>query len=549
MTFAPRTRRARLAALLSGLLLLLAWPTAAFGHATPIGSNPSDGQVLTSSPGELTVSFTEPVTLAGNGNAVLDATGEVEPAEFSVRDSVLTIRPDQPLPTGTHVVTWRVVSADSHPVTGGFTFAVGQETPGAIGVPDSEAQRELVVARTVVEALRYAGVLGLAGLVAFWLLVAPRPVRRHEAVERRTRGVARGLALLCVVGSILLIPLTAVWESGADLSSVVAWESWRDGSTSSAGTAALVATLGAVAALWGRTREPVLAAVGIALLIGSLAPVGHTRSYGPWWVVVPADLVHATAGAVWWGGLLGLAIVLAAGSTLRVQDRATTISRFSVLAGVAVVALAVAGAVLYWRVANSLPALWQTGYGRAVLVKTALLVPVVAVAVWNRRVLVRRVSGRDATGAERVLRRTVAFEAVTIAGVLIATGVLVGQTPPPRADTVLEDVPIVQRVELDLAETHRVELVVTPARRGVNAVQVTLTDAAGRVVDLAEPPRLQIALEEGDLGPINRPLTRTAEGHWEGTADLPLPGSWRFLVAARLTRFDEPVVSAEVEIP
>ncbi|MFH7324082.1 copper resistance protein CopC [Aeromicrobium sp. JJY06] len=549
MTFAPRARRARLAAVLSGLLLLLVWPAAAFGHATPIGSNPADGQVLTSSPSELTVSFTEPVTLAGNGNAVLDATGEEEPAEFSVRDSVLTIRPEQPLPTGTHVVTWRVVSADSHPVTGGFTFAVGEATPGAIGVPDSEAQRELVVGRSVVEALRYAGVLGLAGLVAFSLFVVPSSVRRAQDVERRTRAATRRLAALAVIASVLLAPLTAVWESGEELSAVARLDAWRDGLTSSAGVAALLALLGVAAALRGRSREPVLAAVGVALMLSSLAPVGHTRSYGPWWLVVPADLLHVLAGAVWWGGLIGLAIVLASGSTLRVRERAATLSRFSAVAGVSVVGLVAAGIVLYWRVADSFSALWETGYGRSVMIKALLLVPVVAVAAWNRRFVVRRVSGRDAEAGARVLRRTVAFEAVVIAGVLLATGVLVGQTPPPRTDTVVRDVPTVQRAQLELEDSHRVEVVVSPTRRGVNAVQIELTDGAGRVVDLPDPPRLQISLEEGDVGPINRPLTRTGPGHWEGTADLPLPGAWRLLVAVRLTRFDEPVVSTEVLIP
>lgn len=549
MTLSPAARRARLAAVLSGLLLLLVWPATAFGHATPIGSDPADGQVLTQSPAELTVTFTEPVSLAGTGNAVLDAAGASEPAEFSVRDTVLRIRPERPLPDGTHVVTWRVVSADSHPVTGGFTFAVGEATPGAIGVPTTETERELAVARSVVEALRYAGALGVAGLVVFSLFIAPGAARRQPVVERPTRRATAGLGALAVLASVLLLPLTALWESGGPLSSVMTAGAWRDGSTSSAGLAAVVLTAGVAVALLGRAREPVLAAVGAALVVASLLPVGHTRSYGPWWLVLTADLVHVSAGALWWGGLLGLGLVLAAGPALRVRDRAAAVTRFSAAALVTLVALVLAGLALFWRIAGSLPALWETGYGRAVLVKVLLLLPVIGAAAWNRRVLVRRLSGREAASAALVLRRTVAFEAVTIAAVLVATGVLVGQTPPARSDTVVQDVPTVQRLELDLAESHRVTVVVTPVRRGTNAIQVTLTDAAGDVVDLEEPPRLQIALEDADVGLINRPLTRTRAGHWEGSAEMPLPGAWRLSVSARLTRFDEPVVSGEVEIP
>lgn len=548
MTFAPLARRARLAAVLSGLLLLLVWPAAAFGHATPIGSTPADGQIVQSAPGELTVTFTEPVTLATKGNAVLDAAGDPRPAEFTVRDTVLRIRPETTLPRGTHVVTWRVVSADSHPVSGGFTFSVGEATPGAIGVPTSQAQRELVVVRTVVEAGRYAGVLGLAGLVAFGLLVAPAAARRHEAIARRTRRTERLLGAVAVVASVLLVPLTAVWESGGTLASVAGAEAWGDGMRSPAGMAALLVTLGVTAALWGRERLPVLAASGAALALASVLAVGHTRSYGPSWLVLTADLVHVSAGAVWFGGLLGLAIVLTGSPALRVGDRAAAVTRFSTVAGVMLVALGVAGLVLFWRVAGSLPALWESDYGRAVLVKIVLLAPVVAVALWNRRVLARRLEGRDADAAAASLRRTVGFEALVVAAVLVATGVLVGQTPPARSEAVVQT-PTVQRLDLEMGKSHRVEVVVTPVRRGPNAVQVSLTDADGAVVDLAEAPRLQIGMEDGDVGPINRALTRTAPGHWEGTAELPLPGTWTLFVAARLTRFDEPVVSGEVIVP
>nr|WP_283251655.1 copper resistance protein CopC [Aeromicrobium duanguangcaii] len=525
------------------------WPAAAFGHASPIGSTPADGQVLTTPPSQLTVTFTEPVTLGGTGNAVLDATGKPTEAEFSVSDRVLTIRPAQPLPRGTHVVTWRVVSADSHPVTGGFTFAVGQATPGAIGVPDSQAERELSVVRTTVEALRYAGVLGLAGIVVFFLFIAPTPVRRQPLVERRTRAATQVFAGLAAVSTLLLAPLTSSWESGRALASAWGPEAWRDGLTSSAGLAVLLVALGVALALVGRRRRPVIAAAGVALAVASLLPVGHTRSYGPSWLVLAADLVHVSAAAVWWGGLVGLAVVLAAGSALRVGDRVTTIARFSAVAGLVLVALVAAGIVLYWRVADSLPALWQTGYGRAVLVKALLLLPVVAVAAWNRFVLVRRLAGREAGDATTVLRRTVTFEVLVVVGVLMATGVLVGQTPPARADTIVTDVSTVQRLELDLDDSHRVTVVVTPARRGTNAIQVSLTDSDGAVVDVADAPRLQLALAEAEVGPLNRTLTKTRAGHWQTTADLPLAGAWRVSVAVRIDRYTEPVVSGEVEIP
>jgi len=534
---------------LSGLLLaLLGWGAPAFGHASAIGSTPADGQVLRTAPTELTVTFTEPVTVAGNGNAVLDADGRPQAATFTAAGNVLRIVPAAALPTGSHIVTWRVVSADSHPVTGGFTFAVGEATPGAVEVPTSQAQRELSVARSTVELVRYAGVLGLAGLLFLWIFVAPAAVRADLAVARRFRRSAVGLGIAGVLASLVLAPLLAVWESGGRLVEVAGASAWRDGLASSAGVAALAATVGVVLALLGHRRgSAVLVGGGIALLLVSLLPVGHTRSYGPAWLVLAADLVHVSAGALWWGGLLGLGVVLAAAS-VRVTDRAATVARFSSVAIVVLAALAVAGVVLFWRIAGTWPALWETGYGRAVLVKIALLLPVVAVAAWNRRVLVRRLRGREAQAAVTVLRRTVVAEALLVAGVLVATGVLVGQTPPARADVVRE-VPTVQRDRLELGSDARLDLTVTPVRRGLNSIQVLITDRDGTPVEVGQAPRLQVSSKDAGVGPMNRDLTAAGAGRWEARVDLPLPGTWQVAVAVRLDRFDEPVVITEVDVP
>lgn len=548
MTLARPLRRARLLAVLSGVLVLLAWPTAAFGHATPIDSTPADGQVVTSSPTEMTVTFTEPVTLARGDNAVLDASGTAQPAGFTVQGSVLRISPETPLGDGTHVVTWRVVSADSHPVAGGFTFAVGEATPGAITVPVSRSQRELVVARAAAEALKYGGLLGFAGLLTFSRFLAPRAVRRHEQVRRRWHAGACAFAVSAVLGSLVLAPLTTAWEAGDSLSSVASPATWRAGLSSTAGVAAAMAALGIATAWAARARWPVLMGLGLALALVSTLPVGHTRSYGPWWLVLAADLLHVSAGAIWWGGLVGLAAVLATGS-VPVRDRAAAVTRFSTVAAAVLGALGAAGIVLFWRIGGSFEALWRTPYGWVMLVKVALVVPVVGVAAWNRRVLLRRVAGRDARAAVGLLRRTVGAEALLLSAVLVVTGALVGQTPPPRADRVVVGVPTVQRLDLTVGQQGRAEVMVLPARRGTNVITLMLVDARGRPIDLVAPPELRVSLARAGVGSTHRSLVRTGPGRWEATADMPVPGPWRVTVAVRLSRFDEPVVAGDVDIP
>lgn len=535
---------------LTGLLLtMLGWAVPAHGHASPVTTDPADGQVLVDPPRTLTVSFTEQVQLARRGNQVLDASGEVVPADFSVRDDVLTIRPEAKLGTGTHIVTWRVVSADSHPVSGGFTFSVGAPSATEVEIPVDETRRELTFVRSLAEAARYAGVLGLAGVVLFTGFVAPPIARRHHRTETRLRRTAVVFAVLAVGGSILLMPITAIWEAGESVAALGAAWAWGDGLASSAGVAAVLVLIGAAACLVGLVRPAsVAAAAGSAVVLSSLVVVGHTRSYGPSWLVLTADLVHVLAAATWWGGLIGLVVLLGAGRDVRAKTRALAVSRFSTAAAVSVGALVVAGIALYWRIAGSLSGLWESDYGRLVLVKSLLVLPAVGIAAWNRRTLVPRVVGQSDVRAESTLRRAVAFEAALVALVIACTSVLVTLSPPTREPEVSWSEPVEQGATIEVEGDARVSIVVVPARRGTNAIQVSVLEADGEPVDPIGAPVLRISLEEADIGPFERPLTPTAPGHWEASADLPLAGEWTMEVSVRLSEFTNPVVGTEVTV-
>src|SRR4051812_25651999 len=122
----PRMRPA-LAAV--GLIAAIAcWASDARAHAALVGSEPPDGAVLAEAPRELTLRFNEPVSplamrlVAPDGNAA-------ELAVSSASDARITLALRQPLARGSHLVSWRVISADGHPVGGSVAFAIG--APGA----------------------------------------------------------------------------------------------------------------------------------------------------------------------------------------------------------------------------------------------------------------------------------------------------------------------------------------------------------------------------------------------------------------------------------
>lgn len=550
MTSGPSSRRARLRVALAGVFLaIVGSPTAAFAHAQPVGTAPADGQVVATSPDTISVSFDEQVSLPSSGNQLLDAGGEPVEAVVSVRDDQLTFEPADVLQRGTYVVSWRVTSADSHPVSGGFTFSVGAPSASTVAVPTGAKQREVDLVRYTAEAVRYGGVLALVGIVGFVAMIATGAVRAHAGGARALWRTAVTAGALGVAGQAVLVPVTALWESGEPLSAVGRASTWSTAVGSSVSIALVLMTAGTCVALAGlRSGRDLLASAGAAAALGSLAAVGHTRSFGPSWLVLSADLVHLGAAAIWWGGLIALIVCLSVAPPLRAKVRGVLVASFSTAAGICVVAVIAAGVLLYWRIGHSWSGLWETPYGRFALLKVALVLPVLGIAAWNRTRLVPRLDSRSDEAAGRLLSRLVRVEAGILVVVVVVTGLLVTQTPPARSTP---SAPVVseQVLDLELDATHRATVVVTPVRRGVNALQVTVTGSDGQPVAGLGDPELSVSLRSSDIGPLSRPLAPTGEGTWEATADLPLEGTWTITLSVPLSRFENPVVTGTVEVP
>ncbi len=301
----------------------------------------------------------------------------------------------------------------------------------------------------------------------------------------------------------------------------------------------------------GRPARPaVLAALafaGVTLAWGAVALVGHTRTYGPAWLVVPADILHVSTAGVWLGGLVALPWTLSRSVDLGAGAAVRAVSAFSRIAAVLVGLLGAAGLLLAWRILRSWEALWATSYGLALLAKIALTVVVLLVAAHNRFRLVPRVVAADRDdGSEvawRLLRRTVRVEAALLVGVVVATGFLVTQSPvveaAPRPAADAATGPTV--VETPLG-TGRAVARFTPGKVGVNSMELELVDAAGQPVVPVADPKLTVLLPAMDIGPLERTLASTGPGRYEAVVDLPSParGWCRPACGPRSTRIRSP---------
>ncbi|MEE6280535.1 CopD family protein [Georgenia sp. MJ170] len=531
-----------LVAAMAGVLLTFLSAAPATGHAMLIGTDPADGDVLPAPPAVITLMFNEPVQVSPDGVRLLDASGEALPSGATAIGEDVELEAPADLAHGSYIVDWRVTSADGHPISGAFTFSVGQPSESHVELPD-EGSAVVEGLHRVSQVLVYVGLLGATGLVLFTVLLLDSGA---AAVRGRLTQLAAVLGIVAAVGLLATVLVEGAWRTGAGPAGLVDLGLIGDTLTTPTGLATALGLVGLALAVdlarrAARSTPLAWLACGAAVLaLVSLALTGHTRSFGPDWLVVGSDVLHVIAGSVWFGGLLGLLITLRA-TSVPAPSATRTVTRFSTVAAWVVVVLAVSGTLLAWRIMPGLSTLISTGYGFTLIAKVGLVAVIVAIAGWNRFRLVPQVEQADeeATARSR-LRRSVTAEALVVVAVLAVTGILVSQSPTEADEVVAAPTEPVSHHEPlgdGMIEAH-----VQPAVVGDSTVELVLTDADGAPLEPLADPELRLSLPEAGLGPLLPEVTATGPGTYEAVLSMPLAGDWELEVAVRTSTYDSPVV-------
>jgi copper transport protein len=167
--------------------------------------------------------------------------------------------------------------------------------------------------------------------------------------------------------------------------------------------------------------------------------VGHAGQTSPRGLSIPLDALHLISGSIWIGGLVGLLILwFSVGAGRRLAALSVVIPRFSAVALVSVAVLLATGTGATIIHMPAVSALWDTGYGVAILIKIELLAAAAALASGN--LLRARPGLADAAvhpeagpWAIALLRRLVGGEAVIVAGAVFVAALLSSLAPPPPA--------------------------------------------------------------------------------------------------------------------
>ncbi|MFE4001790.1 copper resistance protein CopC [Nocardioides sp. YIM B13467] len=510
-----------------------------------MGTDPEEGAVLEQAPETITFTFDEAVTLPPAGVTVYDAKGEevTSEATASGTEMQVALAEASSLGDGTYVVAWRAVSADGHPISGSLTFAVGAPSLSVAPPPSTEPSRATAVIHGALQFFQYAALLLVVGLVWFRAVI----VGEHRIPDRATARVQRVEVLagmVAVVALVLLAPASGALQSESGPGAILTFDAWSPASVGKEWLSALVGIVGIAAALALRER-PRLAAAAALVAICSPALVGHSRAVVPAWLVTATDVIHLVAGALWLGGLVGLALTLPL-ITRRGTVAAEIVTRFSTLAAASLAALAVSGVLMGWRILGSWDNLLNSTYGTLLMTKIALVVAVAVMAAGNRLLVlprVRQAAGHDDTvEAGSMLRRAVLMEAGVLVVVLGVTGFLVDQPPQAGAGSTGTGSATVAQTNTQAAELgddHRVYATLTPAGPGPNVLRLQIQDAAGEPVEAAAVPTAKLRSGDVDLGSLA--LKTVAAGTWEADVVLPKGGVWEATVGLRLGEFESPL--------
>jgi copper transport protein len=550
----PHPLRSLAAVMATAVIAVLAalWSAGAVSaHAELLGITPADGAVVKDTPAQVVLRFSEHVSLTGGSARVLDQQATVVSGDPRVDGDQVIIPLGGELPDGTYTVTWVAISEDSHPVSGATVFSIGAPSPGgAVPVAPSapSAGWGVRVGAATLVALSYAGALVAVG--GWWFLVVVDGSDDDDEAERpfrtRIRGLVGRAAVLGAVAAVASIPLRIARVGGgmgALRANDLIGESLRGpiGVSTAVTAAGLLVMAGLVEPATSRRRSGQIAALVIGFVaLAGFAIEGHTRSQHPIALMVALDVVHLAAGAVWLGGIACLVIATHRGPAP--DDLGRIVGRFSTMAVVAVLAVVGAGTGMAILLLPSVGDLFTTGYGLTLLVKVALVLPVIGMGAYNNRRLVPAMSAgaSAAPPRRRLLAKTVSAELVILLAVVGVTSVLVNRSPVAASAVAPAPLTTVapSAVEVPLSSgAGTATYTLAPALPGQNEMELALADPSGKPLVPVDVPTIELtepALGVGPLRPIVHPV---ADGEFHVIADIPLAGTYTMVIRVRVSDF------------
>jgi copper transport protein len=535
-------------------------------HANLLRSDPPANAALDTSPIIIRLWFTEPLEPDFSRFTVRDSSGTVvatPPSQVDPADHTQLVMRPSTLPDGLYTVSWRVLSTDGHSTEGSFSFGIGVAVTSEAALPSVD---ESIPPDSAF--IRWFNLLSMSlsvGSIGFLLFVwKPAVPQGQEDIERRMNwtlgfgwvflGLTGILMLLLQVSTavgITVLEATTHPALSTVLSSSRYGQIWQ---------ARLILWLGLGGVCWFARSERwlywVALVLGVQLLLTNSLYNHASAVQQNTAAAVAGDWLHLTATALWFGGLIQFFVVI--GTVKRYfADTTGTLSslvgHFSNFARVTVVMIIISGFYAAWLQVGSIEALFTTIYGRSLLIKLVLIVPLLGISAVNLFFTQRGLQRGQNIWTNR-LRGLVGAEITLLLAIIAVVGVMTAIAPARtvvavRNAEMLE--PDVQPFfQMQIADTLMAHLEITPGYVGENTFTVTLYDSEGNPLSDASLIRLRFDHTEQTLGQSELRPELAPDGTYTVTgSNLSIPGTWRVRMTVQRPNEFDTLLDFEPNIP
>jgi copper transport protein len=432
-------------------------------------SEPAAGSKVAASPQLIRLWFSEQPELSVTAISLKDAQGKewalTAPARDRTNPLAISAGIPESLPHGRYTVVWRTAASDGHPSRGSFSFVVstdavlsttaptplgsvaetsgvGNATPAASSTDNvEEDDAASSVSNSLARSLSFIGLLALIGVTAFRTLVLSRA--NGIGAEMRARMEERA-AVLGLTASIIVIisALVRLFLESKMMSAMPGVQSMSmpDMAMHTRWGFALRLELGAAFvalvsfALAARRSRGTWLIAGIASIVLAMTPAlaGHAAASPRFTsLMIVTDFLHVLGGASWLGNLLsvmliGVPIALMLEGPQRWEAVASLVNAFSPVALASAAVVGISGVIASSVHLEHVAALWQTTYGKILLLKLALVAITLIIGAYNFRRVQPQLVREEGTAR---LQRSAAVELGVGLLVLVVTGFLTGISP------------------------------------------------------------------------------------------------------------------------
>ncbi len=526
-------------------------------HAELKQTIPSQDAILAAPPENLQFWFTERISTDPTPPVitVFDEDGN------KLTTTSLTVDPSDPnhltadvsgFVTGTYTVSWTVQSADDgHTLSGTFGFRIGTgRAPGAATVSGERPAPWAVV-------LRWLTFLG-AGAAAAGVLWIGLTARTDSDKQLSRRGaVALSGAVIALIATVLEPFLQSRFPpdgvAAPTLSEAIAglpnpW--WLR-------PAGLAVAIAALVVLHVYRKKKAWLPIGVAGALGALAALlglaltTHAAAQEDWQLAGKLSVsIHELSVGLWAGGLILLVLAWPRGA---VEGEETTgrdaLRQFSKVATVLAPIGIVTGVINAGLILPSIDSLWESEWGKVLIVKVAILIPVMILAarhhLWLRKHLQR---------IGTALQGSVRLEVALIAAVVLGGTILALSAPPTISSGEVTKIDLAAPLAGNDQVPEVVHLIMSPMRAEENEIRVNVglldPDQGGDILPVQRVTLDVISLNhDADLRDIQLVQDPATGDFVSNGVQLSINGWWEIDVLIRRAGLEDVVVPFFVLIP